>query len=83
LWLLIILVFGALSWWGDNGYQTVGRLRAQRVALQRENQTLQQSNDRLGQEIRLVQQDPSFMEWIVKEKLGMIGENERLYVFQK
>jgi len=83
LWFLMALCFTVWTWWGDNGFQAASRLRAQRMDLERENQILQQSNERLRQEIRLVQQDPSFLEWIARERLGMIGENEWVYVFQK
>jgi cell division protein FtsB len=82
-WLLIVSGFAVWSWKGENGFETANRLRDQRVALQKENGILKQSNERLRQEIRLIQQDPSFLEWIAKERLGMIEENERLYVFQK
>lgn len=83
LWFIMALCFVVWTWWGENGFQTASRLRAQRMDLEAENQILQQSNERLRQEIRLVQQDPSFLEWIARERLGMIGENEWVYVFQK
>lgn len=82
-WFIVALSFVVWTWYGENGFQVASRLRAQRMELEKENQILQQSNERLRQEIWLVQQDPSFLEWIAREKLGMIGENERVYVFQK
>ncbi len=82
VWFLMALAFVTWCLWGDNGFQMAQSLRVQREALERENQVLQQSNDRLRQEIRLVQQDPSFLEWVARERLGMIGEGERMYVFQ-
>jgi cell division protein FtsB len=84
---VVCLIMGAgfvvWSWSGENGFRTARRFQEQRAALERENEIIKQSNERLKQEIRLVQQDPSFLEWIAKERLGMIGENERMYVFQK
>ncbi len=81
-WILLVLGFATWCLWGDEGFQVAQGLRMQREALERENQVFQQSNERLRQEIRLVQQDPSFLEWVARERLGMIGEGERLYVFQ-
>jgi cell division protein FtsB len=83
LWIGVISLFFIWSWMGDYGFPSAGKLREQRLSLEKENQILRQSNDRLKSEIRLVQQDPSFLEWIAKERLGMIGENERLYIFQQ
>lgn len=81
LWACVAGAFVLLSWFGENGFQTAIRLRQQRIAQEQENNILKQSNDRLRQEIRLIQQDPALLEWLAKERLGMIGENERLYVF--
>ncbi|MGQ9858006.1 MAG: FtsB family cell division protein [Thermodesulfobacteriota bacterium] len=81
VWALIVLGFVFLSWMGENGLKTAIRLRQQRTAQERENAILRQSNERLRQEIRLIQQDPALLEWLAKERLGMIGDNERLYIF--
>ncbi len=81
MWGFIAAAFLVFSIMGDNGFDTARRIRQQRVAIQQENSVLQQSNDRLRQEINLIQQDPALLEWLAKERLGMIGENERLYVF--
>lgn len=81
LWGCIAAILLVFSLMGENGFQTASRIRQQRLAIQEENSVLRQSNDRLRQEIKLIQQDPAFLEWLAKERLGMIGENERLYVF--
>jgi hypothetical protein len=36
----------------------------------------------MREEIRMFQRDPRFTEWILRDRLGMLGEGERLYVFQ-
>lgn len=81
MWGCILAVFLVLSLMGENSLETAGRIRQQRRAIEQENSVLRQSNDRLRQEIKLIQQDPALLEWLAKERLGMIGENERLYVF--
>lgn len=81
MWGCIAAAFLVLSLMGENGFDTAKKIRQQRTAIQQENSVLRQSNDRLRQEIKLIQQDPALLEWLAKERLGMIGENERLYVF--
>ena len=81
LWACAVAIFLFFSLVGDNGFETARRLRQQRSAIEEENSILRQSNERLRQEIKLIQQDPALLEWLAKERLGMIGENERLYVF--
>lgn len=81
MWGCIAAGFLVFSIMGENGFETARRIRQQRTAIQQENSVLRQSNDRLRQEIKLIQQDPALLEWLAKERLGMIGENERLYVF--
>jgi cell division protein FtsB len=82
-WFLIAVVFLAWSWRGENGFQRAWKLRTQRKALERENRMLRSSNDRLKEELHLLRRDPSFLEWIARSRLGMIGEDERLYIFQE
>ncbi len=74
------LVVSFLS--GENGFQVADRLRKERQALELENSILRMSNERLRREIKLIRQEPSFLEWLARERLGMIGERERVYVFQ-
>jgi cell division protein FtsB len=80
-WFLIVLGFAVLSWWGENGFQQTRKLRTQRQGLEKKTLMLRLSNDRLRDEIRLIENDPQFMEWIARDRLGLIGENERLYLF--
>jgi cell division protein FtsB len=83
MWPLLVIAFVIWAWFGENGFRTAWKLRAQRQALELENGMLQSSNERLKEEIDLIQNDPLFLEWIVRDRLGMIGENERLYVFRE
>lgn len=83
IWLCLGVSFVALSCFGENGLETASRLRDQRTTLERENRVLRTSNERLRQEIRLAKQKPAFLEWLARDRLGMIGENERVYLFQE
>jgi cell division protein FtsB len=82
VWLAVVglVVISFLS--GENGFQVADRLRKEREALELENSILRMSNERLRREIKLIRQEPSFLEWLARERLGMIGERERVYVFQ-
>jgi cell division protein FtsB len=82
-WFSIIVAFAIWSWQGENGFQQVWKLRSVRKSQERENQMLHHENDMLRYEIRRIQNDPDFLEFFARERLGMIGENERLYVFQE
>ena len=81
LWLLGTVAFATWSWVGENSFQQVWKLRSLRKALERENQILQNENGQLINEIMLIERNPEFLEWIARERLGMIGKDEWLYVF--
>lgn len=82
VWFALMGMFAAFLVSGENGFPAAEKLRRQRNVLELENSILKVSNERLRREIRLVRQEPSFLEWLAREKLGMIGDGERLYVFQ-
>lgn len=81
-WLLLTATLVAWAWWGDHGFSTALRLRAERQALEEKNRVLQRNNDRFRYEIRMVQEDPSYLEWFARRS-GMLGENERVYLFRE
>jgi len=82
VWVAIVSFFVVSFFSGENGFQVADRLRKERQALELENNILRMSNERLRREIKLIRQEPSFLEWLARERLGMIGERERVYVFQ-
>lgn len=82
VWALLVIVLASWSWFGKNGFLTALSLRQQREALEQENRSLRARNARVLEEIRLFQRDSRFTEWILRDRLGMLGEGERLYVFQ-
>jgi len=81
-WVLLVIILASWSWFGKNGFLTARALRRQREALEQENRSLRAQNARMREEIRMFQRDPRFTEWILRDRLGMLGEGERLYVFQ-
>lgn len=80
-WLLGTVAFATWSWIGENSFQQAWELRSLRKDLERGNQILQTENEQLIEEIVLIERNPEFLEWIARERLGMIGKDERLYVF--
>jgi cell division protein FtsB len=79
--LAVMIVFVLCAFFGKNSFQNAWMLRRQREGIERENRSIAQRNDMLRRKISLARKDPDFLEHIVREKLGMIGENERLYLF--
>jgi cell division protein FtsB len=49
---------------------------------ERDNRLLQAENDKFRRKIRLIKEDLSFIEWLARRDLGMIGEEEFQYWFE-
>lgn len=78
--LALLLVAGLF---GDKGLLQLWRLRAEIEALHRDVQALEAENERLSRDIAELRDDPSVLERIAREKLGLVRPGERVLRFPR
>ena len=78
--LALLLVAGLF---GDKGLLQLGRLRAEVEALHRDVQALEAENERLSRAIADLRDDPSVLERIAREELGLVRPGERVLRFPR
>lgn len=74
----VVLVVDALV--GDKGLLDTMRARRQHAAISAAIAHLKQKNDRLREEIRRYRDDPSAIEALAREELGLMREGELLFI---
>lgn len=82
--LTVALVFIALLWIifsPQTGVYGFLKQKEQLERLQLKTVELQEKNDTLSKEIDRLQNDPSYLEKIAREKYGLLKKNERVYDF--
>ncbi|HEV8309741.1 MAG TPA: septum formation initiator family protein [Methylomirabilota bacterium] len=79
--LLGLLLLAAVV--GENGVLQLWRLRKEVEALHRDVQALEAENDRLSQAITELRDDPTVMERIAREELGLVRPGERVLRFPR
>jgi cell division protein FtsB len=75
--LLVAAVFG------DSGILHLWRLRGEMEALHRDVQSLEAENERLSRAITELRHDPSAIERIAREELGLVRPGERVLRFPR
>jgi len=79
----LIVVFLALALFGERGVLRVMEASRHRDALQGEILALEVKNDNLKKEIQSLTSDKRYIEDIARQELGMMGENEVIFVFPR
>lgn len=77
--LLVLLAAAALL--GDHGVLRLWQLRQEVTDLHRQVQGLEAENERLGRAIDRLREDPSVIEQIARERLGLVKPGERVLRF--
>ena len=67
--------------WGDTGLIEVQTLKDQYKILKLSVQKLDQENQGLSREIRLMQSDNAYAEKMIRQKLHYLRDNEIVYLF--
>lgn len=75
----IIGFFTLITFFGDEGVLKLKKLREQRNQLKKENQALFEANQKLKEEVSLLQ-NPRNTEALIREKLGYVKEGEYLLI---
>ena len=78
--LIIIVWYFAL--FGERGIIKIIHLHHERDRILAEVQRIQEKNEKLKREIRLMHEDPSYLESVARKELGVVKENEILFIFE-
>ena len=73
----LVLIF--LAVFGEHGWLAVSRVRGDVMRLQQEISRLRQENRELREEIAILKTDPSAIEQIARDELGMVQPGEVVY----
>jgi cell division protein FtsB len=85
---LIILVIGliVIVWYfilfGGKGVIRIIQLEQERHRIVREGNLIKNENRNLKEEIRRLREDPKYLESVARRDLGLIKENEILFIFE-
>lgn len=86
---LVILLVGLiiLIWYftifGEKGVIKIIELRRERDRLLADISRIEQDNERLAQEIKRLREDADYLESVARRDLGLIRENELLFIFEQ
>ena len=65
----------------SQGIERVKRLRKELETLEEDNAKMRRENEALKREIRSFHSDPSYIERVARDELGMVGPDEVIYQF--
>jgi len=77
--LYAFFIFGVLIVVFLPGFSELQRLREENVNAKKRIDMLQQHNDILKEEIRMMKEDPEYVEKKAREKLGIVKKGEFVY----
>ena len=80
---VLVFVFLALALFGERGVLQVLEASRHRDTLQGEILALETKNNLLKQEIQALRSDKKYIEDIARQELGMMGDNEVIFVFPR
>ncbi len=85
--LLILLIGLILAVWyfalfGEKGVVKIIQLRRERDKIVSNVREMREENKRLKEEIRRLREDPEYLESVARRDLGLIKENEILFIFE-
>ena len=79
--LLVTAVVVPLKLFDHRGLARVSGLEAELLRVVSENEEIRRENEELRRQIRAFHTDPTFVERIARDELGMIGPGEVIYQF--
>jgi cell division protein FtsL len=79
--LLLLVGLALVSLVGNRGLLRLYELRQEKVALEREVQSLDAGNAHLREEARALRSDPNRIEAIAREELGLVKPGEQVFQF--
>jgi cell division protein FtsB len=79
--LILFLILGLLTLFGDKGILHLLRLRKEVSRIQEENRKIEAENRKLREEVKRLQNEKRYIEEIARKELGMVKEGEVIYRF--
>jgi cell division protein FtsB len=79
----LILAISAFAVFGDKGLIDVYGLKKERDRLASYNRSIEEENEGLADEIRLLKTDKRYIASIARRELGMVGADEVLYKIEE
>jgi cell division protein FtsB len=79
--LVLFLVLGFLTFFGDKGVLQLLRLQKELSRIKEANQVTEVENRKLREEVRRLQNEKRYIEEIARKELGMVKEGEIIYQF--
>lgn len=81
LWPLLLLTSVLLIIWSPNGLLHLRQLKLEHQELTARNLILERENQQIYQEISLLRNDPTTIERLARQKLGLVKEGELVFQF--
>jgi cell division protein FtsB len=78
----LILLVWYFALFGEKGVIKIIRLRRERDRIIVDVSRMQEENKRLQEEIRRLREDSRYLESVARRDLGLIKENEILFIFE-
>ncbi|OGP92908.1 MAG: hypothetical protein A2156_10135 [Deltaproteobacteria bacterium RBG_16_48_10] len=79
--LILFLVLGLLTFFGDKGILHLFRLQKELTRIKEDNHKIAEENRKLREEVKRLQYEKRYIEEIARKELGMVKEGEILYLF--
>ncbi len=79
--LVLFLVLGLLTFFGDKGVLQLLRLQKELSRIREANKVTEAENRKLREEVRRLQNEKRYIEEIARKELGMVKEGEIIYQF--
>jgi cell division protein FtsB len=79
--LILFLILGLLTFFGDKGILHLLRLQKDLVRIKEMNIKMDEENRKLREEVRRLQYEKRYIEEIARKELGMVKEGEIIYQF--
>lgn len=78
----IILLIWFFSLFGEKGVIKIIQLRRERDQILTDVSRIQTENKKLQEEIKRLREDPRYLESVARNDLGLIKDNEILFIFE-
>ena len=80
--IFILAAYFMVIIFGDNGLIDLNRKKTRLKEIQAENQAIEKENFRLYRRVNRLKNDPEFLEYIIRQELSLIGEDELVFKFK-
>ncbi len=79
--IISLLIFGALTFFGEKGILHLLRLQKEVTRIKEKNLKLEEENQKLKEEVKRLRSDKRYIEEVARKELGMVKEGEIIYQF--